>query len=129
MADEQAKVAYTEDDMVSVIDGITGEPMEHPVPKAWIGTDLLPPGSKKASETKVAKANKSAAEGDGGQLTEPAPNAQKKTWVAYAKAQGASDDDLKGLGRDEIRDRYQSSAAGTTTTGGDGSVSSTDLLG
>lgn len=43
-------------------------------------------------------------EGDG----EPAGNASKEEWVEYAKSKGASDEDLEGLGRNEIRDQYGS---------------------
>lgn len=43
----------------------------------------------------------------------PAKNAAKKQWVAYAKRQGATDDDLDGLSRDEIRDAYSGDNAVT----------------
>jgi hypothetical protein len=36
----------------------------------------------------------------------PRGNASTETWVEYAKSQGASDEDLDGLTRDEIRDLY-----------------------
>jgi hypothetical protein len=36
----------------------------------------------------------------------PAGNASRDDWVAYAKAMGATDEDLEGYSRDEIRDDY-----------------------
>jgi hypothetical protein len=45
--------AYDKSEMVHVVDGSTGNVMEHPVPKSWIGTDLLPAGSKKATAKQV----------------------------------------------------------------------------
>jgi len=46
--------AYTEKDFVDVVDA-EGKPLGS-VPKAWIGTDLLPDGAKKAG--KSAKSDK-----------------------------------------------------------------------
>lgn len=36
----------------------------------------------------------------------PARSASREEWVDYAKRQGASDDELDGVGRNAIRDRY-----------------------
>lgn len=43
---------YTAKDFVKVKD-VEGRVQEHPVPKAWIGTSLLPPGWKAASAKDV----------------------------------------------------------------------------
>lgn len=43
--------AYAEKEFVEVVDA-DGNPLDgfaHPVPKSWIGTDLLPAGAKKKS--------------------------------------------------------------------------------
>lgn len=37
---------------------------------------------------------------------QPAGNASTEEWAEYAKAQGATDADVEGLGRNELRDRY-----------------------
>lgn len=39
---------YEEKDFVDVVDE-NDVPLEAPVPKRWLGTDLLPPGTKKAA--------------------------------------------------------------------------------
>lgn len=39
---------YTEDDFVQVTDA-GGTVQEHPVPKKWLGTDLVAPGTKEAT--------------------------------------------------------------------------------
>lgn len=39
---------------------------------------------------------------------EPGGNASREEWAAYARTRGATDDDLKDLKRDDIRDKYQS---------------------
>lgn len=39
---------YDKDDFVDVVDE-NDVPLEAPVPKRWLGTDLLPPGTKKAT--------------------------------------------------------------------------------
>jgi len=55
---------YDAKDYVEVVDA-DGNPMDgfaHPVPKQWIGTDLLPPGAKK----------KSGGRSSGGRSTQPA---------------------------------------------------------
>lgn len=44
---------YEEKDYVDVVDE-HGVPLEAPVPKSWIGTDLLPPGAKKAGKADKA---------------------------------------------------------------------------
>lgn len=57
---------YSGKDFVEVVDG-DGNRLErfpHPVPKAWVGTDLLPPGAK-------AKGKSTKASADGGDKTEP----------------------------------------------------------
>lgn len=36
----------------------------------------------------------------------PKGNASHDEWEAYARTQGATDEDLDGLGRDAIRDKY-----------------------
>jgi hypothetical protein len=36
----------------------------------------------------------------------PSGNASLEAWQDYAKSQGASDDDLEGLSRNDLRDKY-----------------------
>lgn len=36
----------------------------------------------------------------------PAGNASLEVWQEYAKSQGASDDDLDGMSRNELREQY-----------------------
>lgn len=43
---------------------------------------------------------------DGGVAEKPAGNATEDAWREYALANGKSEDDLKGLGRNEIRDLF-----------------------
>lgn len=40
-------------------------------------------------------------------VEEPSGNANAETWRAYAISQGASEDDVKGLGRNQLRDKYK----------------------
>ena len=66
MAKEQRESgAYTSDELVRVKDA-DGNVQPDPVPETWIGTDLLPAGSKKASAQEVKKA-------DSGEGAENAP--------------------------------------------------------
>lgn len=39
---------------------------------------------------------------------QPSGNASREDWVVFAKSRGATDEDLEGLGRNEIRSHYQS---------------------
>lgn len=43
---------------------------------------------------------------DGGVAEKPAGNATEDAWREYALANGKSEEDLKGLGRNEIRDLF-----------------------
>lgn len=101
---------YTESDFVKVVDAAGNE--QPPVPKAWVGKDLLPEGTKRpgrgGSSTSSTQQQSPAPSGDG----QPAGNASRDDWAAYAKSsKGATDADLvddKGepLGRDEIKAKY-----------------------
>lgn len=69
---------YEEKDFVEIVDG-DGDPVEgfeHPVPKQWIGTDLLPAGAKKKggrSSGKPAVSNGDEGKGQQSQPNPPAP--------------------------------------------------------
>jgi len=41
------------------------------------------------------------------QVEKPAGNAGLDEWTAYARSQGATDDDLEGLSRNDVRDLYK----------------------
>jgi hypothetical protein len=41
------------------------------------------------------------------QLEKPAGNAGLDEWTVYARSQGATDDDLEGLSRNDVRDLYK----------------------
>lgn len=98
---------YTEEDMVSVVNE-AGVVQENKIPKQWLGTDLAP-GLKKAGRVKAA-----AAENPN---EEPAGNASREDWAAYAKSvKGVTDADLvdaegKELGRDELREKFGTPAS------------------
>ena len=47
---------YSKSDMVHVVDA-NGQVQPDQVPSAWVGTDLLPAGSKKATKAQVQKAD------------------------------------------------------------------------
>lgn len=66
MAEQKKSGPYTEDDMVHVVND-AGEVQKDPVPAAWVGTDLLPAGSKKATKAQVEKADGGdSSDGDSG---------------------------------------------------------------
>lgn len=104
-----------------------------PVPSHWIGTELLPEGAKKApkhreeaadgGDVDALSARVAELEAENTSLREqlavfqagsteppaveaPAGNASQETWATYARTQGATDADLDGLGRDELREKY-----------------------
>lgn len=41
------------------------------------------------------------------EVDKPAGNAGLEEWTAYARSKGATDDDLKGLSRNDVRDLYK----------------------
>jgi hypothetical protein len=43
----------------------------------------------------------------GGDVGKPAGNAGLDDWTAYARSQGATDADLEGLSRNDVRDLYK----------------------
>ncbi len=56
MADKtEGQLLIPESDYVTVVDKDGENPLEHKVPKQWVGTDLLPKGYK-AQSAKAAKA-------------------------------------------------------------------------
>lgn len=61
--------------------------------------DVLAAGP--ADPERVDQPQDAVPEGD-----QPAGNASLETWRAYARTQGATDADLEGLSRNEIRDQY-----------------------
>lgn len=50
---------YSEKDFVRVVDA-AGRLQPDPVPKAWLDTDLVPAGTKQASDAQVRDAEKQA---------------------------------------------------------------------
>jgi hypothetical protein len=102
---EQKSGPYQDGDMVKVVNE-AGEVQPDPVPSAWVGTDLLPAGTKKATSTEVSKAESDDPN------AEPAGNASRDDWATYAtNVKGASPEDLVGddgkdLTRDQLREKY-----------------------
>ena len=88
-----------------------------PVPSHWTQDDL-PAGAKMGKKVRkgslVAPPEEPEEDEDSvpaGSAVEPAGNASREAWEAFARAQGASEDDLKAadgspLGRDELRAKY-----------------------
>lgn len=66
----------------------------------------IPDDERNDSTVPVTGDGEGGAGGDGSE--EPAGNASRDAWVAYAKSKGATDEDLEGMGRDDIRDTYES---------------------
>lgn len=101
---------YTEKDFVEVVDESNPEVEHPPVPKSWLGTDKLAPGIKrKGKESKEAKsASNTPPAREPGQ--EPAGNATRDEWAAFAVEKGAKPEDLvvdgKDLTRDELKAKY-----------------------
>lgn len=105
---------YTAKDMVKVVDE-AGNDLA-PVPKSWLGTDLLPVGVKAKKGGSKSEPTKSKSEGGskskGKPEGEPAGNASAAEWESYAREfKGASEDDLKDeagepLGRDALRAKF-----------------------
>lgn len=111
---------YTEDDFVVVVDKTTGQVQKDPIPQSWIGTDLAP-NVKKATKAQAKDADPptppappappAAPAPPAPGATEPAGNASRDDWAAYARTQGATDADLvdgdgEPLGRDQLREKY-----------------------
>ncbi|MDP9820389.1 hypothetical protein [Nocardioides massiliensis] len=98
-------------DLVDEADEVVGS-----VPKHW-RDDQLPPGTKKKGRSSRSSSTSTPTGGGQRQQTpstpsgEPAGNASREDWAAYAVTQGAEEKDLvddKGepLGRDELRAKY-----------------------
>lgn len=51
--------AYAEKDMVRVVNA-AGQVQPDPVPKAWLDTELVPEGTKQATDAQVKKAEEQA---------------------------------------------------------------------
>lgn len=112
-----------------------GDPLagfSDPVPSHWIGTDLLPEGAKRApkhrqdqdadgDDTEALRARVAELEGENADLREqlakvqggdtqgeaaPAGNGSLEDWQKYARTQGATDADLDGQSRDDLRKKY-----------------------
>lgn len=75
------------------------------------------PGAQDAKETALARAvlvdredvgdaTQAAAPTGDGEDEKPKGNASREAWVEYATAHGATDEDLEGKSRDEIRDQF-----------------------
>lgn len=70
--------------------------------------DAAPPSGDPAAETVQPEPVEAAEEvaGPAG-ANQPTGNASRGEWARFAKSQGATDEDLEGLGRNEIRAKYQ----------------------
>lgn len=71
---------------------------------------LSDPGSVVAVETGNAADEEQGTLPDGTSTEPPAASASKGAWTAYARAQGATDADLDGKTRDQLRDAYSPAA-------------------
>ncbi len=67
---------------------------------------LSDPGSVVAIETGNAADEEQSTLPDGTSAEPPTASASKGAWTAYARSQGATDDDLEGKTRDQIREAY-----------------------
>ena len=67
---------------------------------------LSDPGSVVAGDTGNSADTEAATLPDGTSTEPPAASASKGAWTAYARAQGATDADLDGKTRDQLRDAY-----------------------
>lgn len=101
---------YTEKDMVDVVDE-AGNDLSA-IPKAWLGTDLVPAGVKQKSKSSGSSSSSSSSSTPAARQPgeEPKGNASTEEWAAYAREKGATDDDLivdgKELTRDELKAKY-----------------------
>jgi len=121
MAEEQRQNgAYTKGEMVRI--AVNDKVQPDPVPAAWIGTDLVPAGAKKATRAQIAKADGGDDTGDptppvSDPDAEPAGNASRDEWAEYAvRVKGAKPEDLiddqgEPLGRDMLREKYGAPAS------------------
>lgn len=127
MSDNNGRLFLREKDFVEVVDA-DGNDLP-PVPKHW-GEDQLPLGAKfkkKASRSTGSSSSSTPATGDSGDGSqssgdggpaEPAGSARTEAWVAFAKAKGATEEDLvdedgNALGRDALRAKYGTSSDGS----------------
>lgn len=60
-----------------------------------------------AEGTTVPDAGDTASAGPADLVEQPAGNASLDDWRAYALTQGATEDDLEGLSRNDLRDKYK----------------------
>lgn len=86
-----------------------GNELPNPVPKHWIGTDLVESGTKAVSGSSSSSSSSSSDVN----LPEGAPSksASKSDWVAYATSEDRGDDRLteeqaNELTRDQLVERY-----------------------
>lgn len=112
--------AFKKSDFVEVVDADGNAIPTMPVaPKSWLGTALVPPGTKKGKPKSDDDASTSSsssstpAKREPG--TEPAKNASRDEWAAYAVEKGAQPDDLlddKGeeLDRGALIEKYAAKA-------------------
>lgn len=100
---------YDESDFIDTVDE-NGKPGPR-VPETWLGTShaegLKKKGRTRSSSTQQTRQEPPPPAGP----TEPAGNASRDDWAAFAKAKGATDEDLvddqgEPLGRDELRAKY-----------------------
>lgn len=108
--------AFKKSDFVDVVDADGNAIPTMPVaPKSWLGTALVPPGTKKGKPKSAddVQGTTPAAPSKREPGTEPAKNASRDEWAAYAKEKGADDEALlddKGeeLTRDALIAKYGS---------------------
>lgn len=75
-------------------------------PRAWADgdADVTSPGAADAADG--AGADDGSRSSSAPPVERPKDSGSKEAWVAYAKSGGASDDDLDGLNRDDLRKKY-----------------------
>lgn len=117
-------------EFVHVVDaeGNAIEGFSSPVPSHWIGTDLLPKGTKRAPEREDRddqgdeiddlKATVALLEDENASLRQrlvaatvdrvkvPEGNASTEKWAAYAVERGADVEYVKGRSRDQLREEF-----------------------
>jgi hypothetical protein len=73
---------------------------------AGTAPDVADPAAETTQEEPVEAASQQAGDPPVETTNHPAKNASRGEWADYAKSQGMSEEDLKGLSRNDIRDRY-----------------------
>jgi hypothetical protein len=77
-------------------EGVVWYVVENGSPQSLKAGDEIPEGLSLGDHVVAAEVDDEA----------PADNASLEAWQEYAKSQGASDDDLDGMSRNELREQY-----------------------